>query len=74
MSGRRSHQGMFEFHVSARARDFYQFDLSLFSLSGNVIFANFQAARRFAEAMKLSATWCATRSRPLAPARLMPWA
>ncbi len=43
--------GAFEFHVSARARDYYQFDLSLFSLSGNVVFANFQAARRFAEAM-----------------------
>ena len=41
----------FEFHVSASARDYYQFDLSLFSMSGNVIFANFQAARRFAEAM-----------------------
>ncbi len=51
MSCHRSHLGAFEFHVSASARDFYQFDLSLFSLSGNVIFANFQAARRFAEAM-----------------------
>ncbi len=51
MSYHRSHLGAFEFHVSASARDFYQFDLSLFSLSGNVIFANFQAARRFAEAM-----------------------
>lgn len=43
--------GGFEFHVSKRARDRYRFDLSLFSLSGNVILADFQAARRFAAAM-----------------------
>lgn len=43
--------GAFEFHVSKEARDFYQFDLSLFSLSGNVILADFEAARRFAEAI-----------------------
>lgn len=51
MSCYQPHRSTFEFHVSASARDFYQFDLSLFSLNGNVIFANFQAARRFAEAM-----------------------
>ncbi|WP_337867984.1 alpha-amylase family glycosyl hydrolase [Meiothermus sp.] len=51
MSCYQPYLGTFEFHVSASARDFYQFDLSLFSLSGNVVFANFQAARRFAEAM-----------------------
>ncbi|RDI95521.1 alpha-amylase [Meiothermus sp. QL-1] len=44
-------RGVFEFHVSRQARDRYRFDLSLFSLSGNVILADFQAARRFAEAM-----------------------
>ena len=38
-----------EFHVSRKARDFYQFDQSLFSLSGNVIFPNFHAARLFAQ-------------------------
>jgi len=38
-----------EFHVSRQARDRYQFDLSLFSLSGNVIFVNFHAARVFAQ-------------------------
>jgi glycosidase len=37
-----------EFHISRAARDRYQFDESLFSLSGNVIFANFHAARVFA--------------------------
>src|SRR3990170_6852570 len=38
-----------EFHITRRARDRYQFDRSLFSLSGNVIFANFHAARLFAQ-------------------------
>ncbi len=40
-----------EFHVSRRARETYQFDESLFTLSGNVIFANFHAARLFAQRM-----------------------
>ncbi|HEU4742701.1 MAG TPA: alpha-amylase family glycosyl hydrolase [Meiothermus sp.] len=43
--------GRMEFHVSLGARNHYQFDLSLFSSSGNVIFADFGAARRFAAAM-----------------------
>ncbi|MGB4595073.1 MAG: alpha-amylase family glycosyl hydrolase [Anaerolineaceae bacterium] len=38
-----------EFHVSRAARDRYQFDQLLFSSCGNVIFANFQAARQFAK-------------------------
>jgi glycosidase len=38
-----------EFHISRQARDRYQFDLSLFSLSGNVILADFHAARQFAQ-------------------------
>ena len=40
-----------EFHISRQARDKYQFEDSLFSLSGNVIFANFHAARLFAQKM-----------------------
>jgi glycosidase len=40
-----------EFHISRQARDQYEFDQSLFSLSGNVIFANFYAARAFAQKM-----------------------
>ena len=40
-----------EFHVSRKARDLYQFDDSLFSLSGNVVFLNFHAARVFAHKM-----------------------
>jgi glycosidase len=39
----------FEFHVSRRARDHYGFDEALFSFNGNVIFANFYAARTFAQ-------------------------
>ncbi len=40
-----------EFHISRKTRDLYQFDESLFSLSGNVIFPNFHAARLFAQKM-----------------------
>jgi len=42
---------MMEFHVSKEARDTYQFDQSLFAFNGNVIFANFHAARVFAQTM-----------------------
>ena len=40
-----------EFHVSRRARDRYQFEDSLFALSGNVVFANLHGARIFAQRM-----------------------
>ncbi len=40
-----------EFHVSRQARDQYQFDQALFQLTGNVVFANFHAARVFAQKM-----------------------
>ena len=43
--------GQMEFHVKASARDVYGFDQELFSSSGNVIFADFGAARRFANQM-----------------------
>jgi glycosidase len=39
----------FEFHVARAARDHYQFDESLFTLTGNVVFANFHACRVFAK-------------------------
>ena len=42
---------MMEFHVSRWARDYYQFDRALFSTTGNVILADFQAARLFAQKM-----------------------
>jgi hypothetical protein len=40
-----------EFHVSRQARDRYDFEETLFSLSGNVLFANFHGARVFAQKM-----------------------
>ncbi len=40
-----------EFHVSRQARDRYQFEDSLFALSGNVVFANLHGARIFAQRM-----------------------
>jgi len=43
----------FEFHVSRRARQKYQFDESIFALNGNVVLADFAAARRFAERITL---------------------
>lgn len=43
--------GSYEFHISRKARNLYNFDDSLFSLSGNVIFANFHAVRTFTQKM-----------------------
>src|SRR3954452_11997076 len=41
----------FEFHVARAARERYSFDETLFGLTGNVVFADFGAARRFAQQM-----------------------
>ncbi|HEV2116802.1 MAG TPA: alpha-amylase family glycosyl hydrolase, partial [Terriglobales bacterium] len=38
----------YEFHVSRAARDRYRFEQTLFSLTGNVVFANLAASREFA--------------------------
>ncbi|TVQ38248.1 MAG: alpha-amlyase [Spirochaetaceae bacterium] len=40
-----------EFHVARAARDKYQFQHPLFTLRGNVVFADFHAARLFAQAI-----------------------
>jgi glycosidase len=40
-----------EFHVARAARERYGFEEGLFSLAGNVVFADFAAARRFAQRM-----------------------
>jgi len=40
-----------EFHIARRVRERYRFDDSLFSTRGNVIFADFHAARVFAQRM-----------------------
>ena len=47
----KSAPGRVEFHVSRKARDKYQFDNTLFSATGNVIFADFQAALVFTQKM-----------------------
>ncbi len=44
----------FEFHVSRAARDLYRFGDVLFSLTGNVVFANPAASREFARKMNLA--------------------
>ncbi|MFZ2098413.1 MAG: alpha-amylase family glycosyl hydrolase [Anaerolineales bacterium] len=44
-------QPIYEFHISRRARDYYQFDELIFGTSGNVIFADFHATRVFARKM-----------------------
>ncbi len=43
------HNVWMEFHVSRWARDRYEFDEMLFASSGSVVFANFHAARVFAQ-------------------------
>ncbi len=45
----RSPAPIMEFHISRSSRDRYQFDETLFSLTGNVLFANFHAVRQFAQ-------------------------
>lgn len=40
---------MMEFHISRRTREKFQFDQSLFSYDGNVIFAHFHAVRQFVQ-------------------------
>ena len=42
---------VWEFHVSRKARDQYQFDETFFATNGNVIFTNFHAVRSFAQKM-----------------------
>jgi glycosidase len=40
-----------EFHISRESRDKYEFDETLFTITGNVIFANFLSTRLFAQKM-----------------------
>ena len=48
---KKSCPGVFNFHVSAKSRNRYSFSRSIFSSSGNVIFANFSNAKQFAHNM-----------------------
>src|SRR3954465_8383159 len=50
-TARTSDLATMEFHVARDARDRYRFDDSLYSITGNVILANFHAARVFAQRM-----------------------
>jgi glycosidase len=43
------HEHVFEFHVSRKVRADHDFDDAIFAFNGNVIFANFRAAREFAQ-------------------------
>ena len=58
-----SHCGSFEFHIAKSVREKYQFEDPIYTLHGNVIFADFQAAMRFAQQMN------ALRSLNAAPIR-----
>jgi glycosidase len=49
--GQDSPGATYEFHISRTARDRYQFDESIFQLSGNAVLPNFHAARVFAQKM-----------------------
>ena len=40
---------MFEFHISRTSRDRYEFDLSIYQLTGNVVITDHDAARIFAD-------------------------
>ena len=40
-----------EFHISRKARNFYNFDESLYSLSGNVVLTNIRSIRMFTQKM-----------------------
>ena len=42
---------VFEFHVSRACRDKYNFEDTVFSSTGNVVFQNFTAARKFAQSI-----------------------
>ncbi len=42
-------KGIYEFHISRKCRDKYEFNGDLFSLDGNIIFANFKNARIFTD-------------------------
>ncbi|MCX6151939.1 MAG: alpha-amylase family glycosyl hydrolase [Ignavibacteriales bacterium] len=47
-SNSNDYQPVYEFHISRYSRKKYDFAELLFSTNGNVVFANFQAARQFA--------------------------
>jgi len=65
---------MMEFHISRTARERYKFAESLFSYTGNVVFANVAACREFAYRMNQVRDVESTRNSPSMPASFTPWA
>ena len=59
-----------EFHILRSAREKYQFDDLLFSKTGNVIFANFQAARQFAEKINAFRSKSTDKPTPVAASQI----
>jgi hypothetical protein len=59
-----------EFHISRKARDRYHFNEDLFTFTGNVLFANFQAVRQFAYQMNLYNDRAITPDRVIKPGEL----
>ena len=63
----------FEFHVSRNARDRYTFTEELFSVTGNVVFANLAASRQFAQRMNLVRDAAQNPVLAVNPGELTPW-
>src|SRR3954462_13232739 len=64
---------VFEFYVAPAARQRYSFDETLFGLTGNVVFADFAAVRRFAQQMNAQRDLAADPEKPVGRAASMPW-
>jgi hypothetical protein len=65
---------MMEFHIARKARERYQFAESLFSYTGNVVFANVAACREFAHRMNRFARLKSIPSGRFMPASFTRWA
>jgi hypothetical protein len=63
-----------EFHISRKARERYQFAESLFSYTGNVVFANMAACREFAYRMNQVRDVKSIPNWRFMPGSSMPWA
>ena len=63
-------QPAFEFHISNKAREIYAFHESIFSIRGNVIFADFRSVRLFAHLMNQKRNAAAHPERAVRPGHL----
>ena len=64
---------MMEFHISRSARDRYGFRETLFSLTGNVVFASLSASREFAHRMNQVRATGQYRRAPYSPRSSTRW-